>query len=412
MASPLRSAGQDRGKAIRRTGEEMRARSWMIAVAMFSTLALMGSFLGRRGGSIPHLRPPARSEAADSLPVPGVPEEVAAFLRNGQSWRAARLMREFLDRTPDAAPEAVLLAARAEAGWGGWARTRAYLEDRPWLDRVNGGEGWFWLARARERDEAWEPALEAYTRYLAGEPAADDADRPRVAELRRGLILLRLGRAGEAAGLLEGLREHAPEIAPLGERAGRRGARRTGRYRPRAGRSSPAREDAPAAVLRRGRRALLDALQEAGDRRAARDLALAFAAGRESASGQAELSLRAARLSLALGDSAGAVRGLRAAMEASTGSSAAREAALLLEELPRRHHGRPSGDRARGGPSRGRPLRRGRLPRLAVRRRRDGGGARDGADEPRPGALRRPATSPAPSGSSRPSPPGRRTPSI
>lgn len=311
----------------------MRVRNWLIALALLATLAVMSSFEARRGGGVPHDHPPSRVARADTLTAPGVPAEVTDFLRNGQSWRAARRMREVLASTPDPAPDAVLLAARAEAGWGGWKQVREYLEGRSWLDGVQGGEGWYWLARALEQDREWEPALAAYSRYLAGEPAPDDADRRVVAGLRRGLVLLRLGRAEEGAESLAATREHAPEIAPwvdvlAAEALAERGDTAGVRARVAASR------DAPAAARRRGEEAVVAAHESAGDTAGARDRALAFAAGREGAVSRASLSVRAARLSLALGDTAVALRELRGTVRSAPGAAAARAAASLLADLP------------------------------------------------------------------------------
>lgn len=304
----------------------MRGRQWLIAGVMLSTLAVM-SFLIQREDAVPHGHVPETAPPpGDTLTARGVPAEVTEFLRNGQSWRAARRMRELLDDASDPAPEAVLLAARAEAGWGGWEQARAYLEGEPWLDSVRNGEGWYWLGRALEEDREWEPALNAYGRFLAGDPAAGEEDRRRVAELRRGLILLRLGRAEEGARLLEGMREHAPEVAPwvnalAAEAVAERGD--TARVR-----TLAAGADAPGEVLWRGRSALVKAYEQAGDRAGARALALSFAGQR------ADFAVRAARHSLALGDTAVARRELRRAVDASPGGSAGRAAAELLQELP------------------------------------------------------------------------------
>jgi soluble lytic murein transglycosylase len=304
----------------------MQGRQWLIAGVMLSTLAVM-SFLIQREDAVPHRHVPEFAPPGDTLTARGVPAEVTEFLRNGQSWRAARRMRELLRATPDPAPEAVLLAARAEAGWGGWEETRAYLEGKPWLDTVRDGEGWYWLGRALEEDREWEPALNAYGRFLAGDAARGEEDRRRVAELRRGLILLRLGRAEEGARLLEGMREHAPEVAPwVDALAAEALAERGDTARVRALIADAA--NAPGEVLWRGRSALVKAYEEAGDRAGARDLALSFAGQR------ADFAVRAARLSLALGDTAAARRELRRAVAASPGVSAGRAAADLLLELP------------------------------------------------------------------------------
>src|SRR5690606_19218331 len=132
-----------------------------LAVLIAGTVWFVG---GDAGDALTHHDasqvPPA--VIADARPDPGVPEAVGVFLQNGQAWRAARVMRDYLRDNPDAPPSAILLAARAEAGWGGWDRVRRYLDGRPWLDDAEGGEGWYWLARALEHDEEWEPAAQAY----------------------------------------------------------------------------------------------------------------------------------------------------------------------------------------------------------------------------------------------------------
>src|SRR5690606_34577245 len=148
--------------------------------------------------------------ADDSLRAPGVPEAVGVFMENGQAWRAARVMRDYLRQTADPSPEALLIAAQAEAGWGGWSRVREYLQGRAWLAEVHDAEGWYWLGRALEEEEEWQDAWEAYDRYLGASRSADSEDRRAVARLRQGLVLLRLDRPDEAARLLTAMRQELP----------------------------------------------------------------------------------------------------------------------------------------------------------------------------------------------------------
>lgn len=312
----------------------MQRRGLLILVLFVVVVAGGSLLLDRDGGGAGEAERVAHaatiSDSApglDPLVVPGVPESVQTFLRNGQDWRAARAMREYLRREKNRRPEAILLAARAEAGWGGWDRVRDYLQGESWLGTVHGGEGWYWLGRALEEDGARAEALAAYGSFLAAAGGRRD-DLARVAELRRGLILLREGRVEEGAKLLQGLREHAPQIGSridvmAAEALAARGD--TGAVRRLVEGSDGARLD------QRGRRALLTAYEKAGDLAGARGLALGFRA----AAGEGEraaLSLRAARLSLRLGDPAAARSHLKAAL-AAPGSSAARDAAGELAEL-------------------------------------------------------------------------------
>jgi soluble lytic murein transglycosylase len=306
----------------------------VLVVLVVSILAM--SFIGRRGEGLARpeptvstAEPPAEGEWWD---VPGVPESVATFLSNGQSWRAAREMRRHLAAHPSARPEVVLVAARAEAGWGGWSHVRDYLRGKPWLDEAWGGEGWYWLGRALEAGDDRAGALDAYARYLRAsrEPAA--RDRRLVAQLREGLILLGTkGRAEDGAKQLAQVRAHAREIGPrldvLAAEALAAGGDTPGDRRL----TESAGTDA--ALPRRSRAALLAAYQQSGDRPAARRVALAL---RESAASDAERAgyeLAAAKLAAALGDRAAERTGLLAALRLSPGSGAGGEAAERLEKL-------------------------------------------------------------------------------
>jgi soluble lytic murein transglycosylase len=293
-----------------------------VAIAGVAAVLLLGRADAGSGREVHRAQVPG----SDTLTFPGMPEGVTQFLQNGQSWRAARVMRDYLGRTRDPAPEAILLAARAEAGWGGWERVRQELEGRPWLDTVRAGDGWYWLGRSLEARKDWDGALRAYTRYLGLAPESQPGDRRRVAEFRQGLILLRLGRAPEGAALLQKVREHAPDIAArvdvlaaeaLAERGDTAAVRRL----------VPGPEAGP--LQRRGRLALLDAYTKAGD--AAGGLALARGFRASAAEGdRAGYGVRAARFALAVGDTAAAREELRGALR----EGGTREAAELLGALP------------------------------------------------------------------------------
>ena len=237
--------------------------------------------------------------------------EIVALLRNGRPWHAARLMRDYLQKNPDAPPEATLLAARAEAEWGGWTRARRLLEGEPWLDRIGGGEGWFLLARAQEETGAWREAAAAYERYLAVAPQGPER---RIAGLLRGRALLRSGAHQGAIAVLDSVRTSIPEAAPwaalfaadaLAERGDTAGVRE--RIEAFAGTAPAAEAD----------RAHLRAYRQAGDPRGERALALTHRVAATSDGERARWGLAAARAALAAGDTAQARADLRGSLAAS-----------------------------------------------------------------------------------------------
>ena len=67
----------------------------------------------------PAERPRAPAAAATALVRgPELPEDVRRLLAQERNWRAARRLRELT--TPRSDPELLLVAAKAEAAWGGW----------------------------------------------------------------------------------------------------------------------------------------------------------------------------------------------------------------------------------------------------------------------------------------------------
>ena len=78
-----------------------------------------------------------------------------AQLAEGHAWLATRRVTPALRTAERRTPEAVLVAARAAAGWRGWTLVNAMLAYEPWLDTRFGGEGRELLAlSALERGEA------------------------------------------------------------------------------------------------------------------------------------------------------------------------------------------------------------------------------------------------------------------
>jgi soluble lytic murein transglycosylase len=269
------------------------------------------------------LASPDRNDAAE-------PAAVDSLMRDKRYWRAARLMRQQLARAGQARPADILLASRAEAGWGGWQRVSALLEGRGWLSGEAGGEGWFWLGRAREEAGSREQAVQAYSRYLEGGDARSNPNRRTVAELRRGLLLLRAGRLDEGTAGLAAARDYSPEAArwldllsadALAERGD------TARVR------TLVRDFDGGMLERRGKRTHVRAYLRAGNAAGARALALRYASQISGDATRAALTLDAARAALSLGDRDAAREGLRAALALSPNSAAGQAAARELAEL-------------------------------------------------------------------------------
>ena len=93
-------------------------------------------------------------------PVPTPDADVQAAqveLAEGRASAATRIVMPVLRSPGRRTPEAVLVAARAAAEWGGWPLVSAMLAYEPWLDTKFSGEGLELLARsALERGEAAE----------------------------------------------------------------------------------------------------------------------------------------------------------------------------------------------------------------------------------------------------------------
>ena len=125
---------------------------------------------------------------AVSLAAPGADSVTAAAeaaLRAGEAWRATRILAPLLEEPATRTPEVLLLAARAAAGWDGWATVSRMLATQPWLDHEQDGLGRALLARAAV--ERGDPTALTWARQ-AIEAAPNARDRPtRLVILARAL---------------------------------------------------------------------------------------------------------------------------------------------------------------------------------------------------------------------------------
>ena len=131
-------------------------------------------------------RPGAAVAQAAALPEPpqGPAADASRALARGKAYEATRLLAPLLALPGPRPPDLTLLAARAAAGWDGWASVVRLLTGEPWLDQLEGGEGRALLARARlERGE--DAALdEAHASVRSAPP---EALGPRLITLGRAL---------------------------------------------------------------------------------------------------------------------------------------------------------------------------------------------------------------------------------
>ena len=277
----------------------------------------------------PERRDPPRAPASvQAVRGPDLPDEIETLLAQGRNWRAARRLRAMTG--PQTDPAVIVVAAKAEAGWGGWNNVIDLLEGKPWLDRTAGGDGWYLLGRAREQAGRWNDAAEAYGKYVSLRPEGGDAaarGERTVGELRYALALLRAGRMDEGIRALEHARAGVPVISGwVSILAAEAVAERGDTARVRAFLPRP--EDAPSPV--RARRAWLDAYTAARDPAGARAMALRFREQARDTAGRAEMAVAAARVS----DPAQAAPLLRSVLAEAPASGIAVEAARRLGALP------------------------------------------------------------------------------
>lgn len=100
-----------------------------------------------------------------SASEPSTVDSARAEFEAGRTWHAARLLAP-LHTAGELADGDVLLLARARAGYRDWPGVVAVLEGAEWLDRVEGGAGWFVLGRALEAQGVARGAAAAYSRVV------------------------------------------------------------------------------------------------------------------------------------------------------------------------------------------------------------------------------------------------------
>jgi soluble lytic murein transglycosylase len=298
----------------------------ILVIAVPLVLALRGD----RNGPIAEQVAGDVDEELDRMDLAEMPAYAEAFLATDRPWRAARVMRRYLARSGRAPADHRVLAARAEAGWGGWPEVRALLEEVPALDTHQNGVGLYLLGRARDAEGDAPGAVEAYRAFLLLSPPAGEMAAERgAARLRLALALIRAGErdagrqelqlasreAGGASIWLDLLTADA--LAQAGDTA--------------AVRQAVARFDSGLLGLR-GWRARIEAARRAGDLAGARQVAVRARTWAQTDATRAEFLVAEGRAALETGDVPAARAAFRAAIARGAAGPAAREAASFLAQ--------------------------------------------------------------------------------
>ncbi len=259
-----------------------------------------------------------------------MPDEARRLLETDRPWRAARLMREYLDEVDRPSEADRLLAARAEARYGDWERVSELLDDDDALQRSDTAA--HLVARARDELGDDAGAIEAYEHFLErASAAANEASQLDVgaARLRLALARLRVGNADLADQELAQLKRdlsgaddwltilRADALARAGDTAAVR-------------LSVEEQEDGILGL--RAWRARVAAARNAGDAPGARALANEARDWARTDGTTAEFFVAAARAALDMGDTLDARAALRAAIDRDPAGAHGRAAAALLAE--------------------------------------------------------------------------------
>jgi peptidoglycan lytic transglycosylase len=259
----------------------------------------------------------------------GIPEEALRALRENRFFHASLLMRAYLATVKDTTAEELLVSARAEAGWGDWERVETLLANRAWLDRIEGGDGWQLLGRSLYEADKYEASATALARYLDVASESPATSRG-FAELYRALALTHLTDTAAATSAFDRAAALLPDISDwivlrLVESAAERGDAATV--------TSRLSKMDPEIAREWGWRARVEAYRNANDIAAALEAASNAAAAMRSSSRKAEAYVAAAGLYQEQGDLDKARDSFRKAMSASPGSTSAVDAARLMSDL-------------------------------------------------------------------------------
>ncbi|HEX2168630.1 MAG TPA: transglycosylase SLT domain-containing protein [Longimicrobiales bacterium] len=270
------------------------------------------------------------AEQVAAIDSDDLPTHARALIESERPWRAAMVMRRYMEEVTDPPADHLVLAARAEAGWKAWPEARALLERVPNLDAYENGIGLYLLGRALHEAGDATRAVEAYRAFLALSPPAGELEDERAAaRLRLGLALIETGNRAAAREQLQVSRERAGEADAWLDLLEAEALARAGDTA--SVRQMVAEYDDGIPGLRAWR-ARIAAARAVGDVARARALGNEARAWAETDATRAEFFVSAARDAIAMGDVAAGRDALRAAIDLGASGSHARTAAALLRE--------------------------------------------------------------------------------
>src|SRR3569623_1271289 len=120
--------------------------------------------------------PGAPSESSDLTRAIAQYSDVAAAQKaidDGHPWRATQIITPVLKTAAQRTPAALIVAARAAAGWDGWPEVDKLLAKESWIDAQFGGEGRELLARSALERGADTAALTQSRLALQASKSAD-----------------------------------------------------------------------------------------------------------------------------------------------------------------------------------------------------------------------------------------------
>jgi soluble lytic murein transglycosylase len=295
---------------------------WSFPVSLTSCAA--------EGEEIPDRQPGDIREVVDQMDVDEMPDQARALLTTDRPWRAARVMREYLEATRDVPDDHRVLAARAEAGWGGWDEVHDLLDGVEALDTYDDGVGLYLLARARDHRGDPAGAVHLYRSFLAlSAPAGEMEEERAAARLRLGLALIRAGDRPAARRELEVAAERAGGAALWLTLLEADALAQTGDGAAVERLVAPHRTGIPGL---RAWRARIEAARQAGDHAAARRLANSAREWAGTDATRAEFLVSAGRSAVMMGDVEAGRAAFRGAIARGAAGPHAREAAELLQE--------------------------------------------------------------------------------
>jgi soluble lytic murein transglycosylase len=113
-------------------------------------------------------------------------KDAQALIGRGHPWRATQLLAPSLRDPQRRTPAALIVAARAAAGWGGWTEVDNLLAREPWIDSLFDGEARELLTRAALERGADTTAL-THALAAARDARASDTRTQRLVLLARAL---------------------------------------------------------------------------------------------------------------------------------------------------------------------------------------------------------------------------------